>query len=241
MPAVQYPFIDIAVHQRVRERFSRGEAMVLFSADLSRLLWANGAGAELFSQTAVYDLLDQGVNRSDITFRQIETTARQLAAIGDTRSLVIRIAKGFQRAPAQATAEMIGLSSGERGILFSVPVSSQPLPAAETAARMLQGLDDPDTHMAVIGAEGDVIASSPGFASLGITQQTAKTLTNLAGAHPDRLVKRPVATGKGYLPAAVGKLSDEPALNLSLPSKPCWQSRPDRRGSAGRAVIHSRR
>ncbi|TDW36798.1 PAS/PAC sensor signal transduction histidine kinase [Rhizobium azibense] len=214
MPAVQYPFIDIAVHQRVRERFSRGEAMVLFSADLSRLLWANGAGAELFSQTAVYDLLDQGVNRTDITFRQIETTARQLAAIGDTRSLMIRIAKGFQRAPAQATAEMIGLSSGERGILFSVPVSSQPLPAAETAARMLQGLDDPDTHMAVIGAEGDVIASSPGFASLGITQQTAKTLTNLAGAHPDRLVKRPVATGKGYLPAAVGKLSDEPALNL---------------------------
>ncbi|TCU37159.1 PAS domain-containing sensor histidine kinase [Rhizobium azibense] len=214
MPAVQYPFIDIAVHQRVRERFSRGEAMVLFSADLSRLLWANGAGAELFGQTAVYDLLDQGVNRADITFRQIETTARQLATIGDAKSLMIRISKGFQRAPAQATAEMIGLSSGERGILLSVPVASQPLPAAESAARMLRGLDDPDTHMAVIGAEGEVIASSPGFASLGITQQTAKTLTNLAGAHPDRLVKRPVATGKGYLPAAVGKLSDEPALNL---------------------------
>ena len=50
MPAVQYPFIDIAVHQRVRERFSRGEALVLFSADLSRLLWANGAGAEPFGR-----------------------------------------------------------------------------------------------------------------------------------------------------------------------------------------------
>lgn len=60
MPAVQYPFIDIAVHARVRERFSRGEAMVLFSADLARLLWANGAGAELFGHSAVYDLLDQG-------------------------------------------------------------------------------------------------------------------------------------------------------------------------------------
>ncbi|PKA40932.1 PAS domain-containing sensor histidine kinase [Rhizobium sullae] len=214
MPAVQYPFIDIAVHQRVRERFSRGEALLLFSADLSRLLWANGAGAELFGQTAVYDLLDQGVNRADITFRQIETTARQLAAVGDSRNLMIRIAKGFQRAPAQATAELIGLSSGERAILFSVPVSSKPLSAAESAARMLEGLDDPDTHMAVIGAEGEVIASSPGFASLGITQQTAKALTGLAGTHPDRLVKRPVATGKGYLPAAVGKLSDEPALNL---------------------------
>lgn len=214
MPAVQYPFIDIAVHARVRERFSRGEAMVLFSADLARLLWANGAGAELFGHSAVYDLLDQGVDHADITFRQLETAARQLTDIGDSRSLMIRVAKGFQRVQAQAAAELIRLSSGEKAILFSVPVSTKPLAAGVSAAQMLQGLDDPDTHMAVIGANGEVIAASPGFASLGISELTAKTLINLAGAHPDRLVKRPVATGKGNLPAAVGKLSDEPALNL---------------------------
>ncbi|ACI53680.1 PAS/PAC sensor signal transduction histidine kinase [Rhizobium leguminosarum bv. trifolii WSM2304] len=214
MPAVQYPFIDIAVHARVRERFSRGEAMVLFSADLARLLWANGAGAELFGHAAVYDLLDQGVDRTDITFRQLETAARQLADIGDHRSLMIRVAKGFQRVQVQAAAELIRLSTGEKAMLFSVPVSAKPLTSGASAAQMLQGLDDPDTHMAVIGADGDVIAASPGFASLGISAQTAKTLINLAGAHPDRLVKRPVATGRGNLPAAVGKLSDEPALNL---------------------------
>ena len=214
MPAVQYPFIDIAVHQRVRERFSRGEAMVLFSADLTRLLWANGTGAELFGHSAVYDLLDQGVGNGDITFRQLETTARQLTSTGDSRNLMIRIVKGFQRVPVQAVVERIALSTGERAILFSVPVAGKALPASASAAQMIQGLDDPDTHMAVIGAEGEVIASSPGYASLGITQQTAKSLTGLAAAHPDRLVKRPVATGKGYLPAAVGKLSDEPVLNL---------------------------
>ncbi|NKM96543.1 ATP-binding protein [Rhizobium leguminosarum] len=214
MPAVQYPFIDIAVHARVRERFSRGEAMVLFSADLARLLWANGAGAELFGHSAVYDLLDQGVDRTDITFRQLETAARQLTDIGDSRSLMIRVARGFQRAQVQAAAELIRLSQGEKAILFSVPVSAKPLAAGASAAQMLQGLDDPDTHMAVIGANGEVIAASPGFASLGISEQTAKTLINLAGAHPDRLVKRHVATGRGNLPAAVGKLSDDPALNL---------------------------
>ncbi|MBY5766165.1 PAS domain S-box protein [Rhizobium leguminosarum] len=214
MPAVQYPFIDIAVHARVRERFSRGEAMVLFSADLARLLWANGAGAELFGHSAVYDLLDQGVDRADITFRQLETAARQLTDIGDSRSLMIRITKGFQRAQVQAAAELIRLSQGEKAILFSVPISAKPLAAGASAAQMLQGLDDPDTHMAVIGANGEVIAASPGFASLGISEQTAKTLINLAGAHPDRLLKRPVATARGNLPAAVGKLSDDPALNL---------------------------
>ncbi|PDV84877.1 PAS domain-containing sensor histidine kinase [Rhizobium sp. H4] len=214
MPAVQYPFIDIAVHARVRERFSRGEAMVLFSADLARLLWANGAGAELFGHAAVYDLLDQGVDRTEITFRQLETAARQLTDVGDNRSLMIRVAKGFQRVQVQAAAELIRLSSGEKAILFSVPVSARPLTSGASAAQMLQGLDDPDTHMAVIGANGEVIAASPGFASLAISGETAKTLINLAGAHPDRLVKRPVATGRGYLPAAVGKLSDDPPLNL---------------------------
>ncbi|WP_454848250.1 ATP-binding protein [Rhizobium binxianense] len=214
MPAIQYPFIDIAVHARVRERFARGEAMVLFSDDLSGLLWANGAGAELFGHAAVYDLLDQGVNHADITFRQLEAAARQLGNVGDSRNFLIRIAKGFQRAQAQAACELIRLSSGEKAILFSVPVSAGPLAAEASAARMLQGLDDPDTHMAVIGSDGEIIAASPGFASLGITGQTAKALIGQASTHPDRLVKRPLATGKGYLPAAVGRLSDEPALNL---------------------------
>lgn len=214
MPAVQYPFIDIAVHPRVRERFSRGDALVLFSADLSRALWANGAGAELFGQSAVYDLLEQGITRTDITFRQLEATARPLAAVGDSRNFMIRIAQGFQRIPAQATVELIGLSSGEQAILVSLPLSSSPPSTGESAAQMLKGLDDPDTHMAVIGGEGEIIAASAGFASLGVTRQTAKALTTLAAEHPHGLVKRPVATGKGYLPAAIGRISDNPALNL---------------------------
>ncbi|MBB3393982.1 ATP-binding protein [Rhizobium sp. BK060] len=214
MPAVQYPFIDIAVHPRVRDRFSRGEAMVLLSADLSRALWANGAGAELFGQSAVYDLLDQGIDGADITFRQLEATARQLVNAGDSRNFLIRIARGFQRVPVQATVELIHLASGERAVLLSLPVSTNALSIKASAEQMLRGLDDPDTHMAVIGADGEIIASSPGFASLGVTQQTSKAMITLAGDHADRLVKRPVATGKGYLPAAVGRLSDEPVLNL---------------------------
>lgn len=99
MPAVQYPFIDIAVHPRVRERFSRGEAIVLLSADLSRALWANGAGAELFGQSAVYDLLDQGIDGADITFRQLQVTARQLVNVGDSRNFMIRIARASSALP----------------------------------------------------------------------------------------------------------------------------------------------
>lgn len=215
MPAIQYPFIDIAVHARVRERFARGEAMVLFSADMERVLWANGAGAELFGHDAIYDFLDQGVDRADVSFRQIETAVRQLASVSDgRRTFLIRVTSGFQRVTVPASVEVIRVHPGEDAILFSAPVSSKPLAIEKCAERMLQGFDDPDTHMAVIGADGEILASSARFASLGITQQTAKMLVTMAAAHPDRLVKRPVSTGKGYLPAAVGKLSESPALNL---------------------------
>ncbi|KRB49764.1 PAS domain-containing sensor histidine kinase [Rhizobium sp. Root708] len=213
MPAVQYPFIDIAVHPRVRERFARGEALVLLSADLTRALWANGSGAALFGYSAVYDLLEQGISRTDITFRQLEATARQLAAIGDSRNFMIRIAEGFQRVAVQAGVELLTLSSGEQAILVFLPASAKP-PLRDSAKRMLSGLDDPDTHMAVIGDDGEIIASSPGFSSLGVTQQTARALATMAGESTHGLVKRPVATGKGYLPAAVGRISDAPALNL---------------------------
>ncbi len=214
MPAIQYPFIDIAVHPRVRERFARGEAMVLFSTGMDRVLWANGAGANLFGFDIIYDFLDQGPKAGDVSFRQIEATARGLGAVGDQRTFLIRMASGFQRAVVNAAVEIIRVQAGEEAILFSSPVSSKPLAAAESAKRMIDGFDDPDTHMAVIGRDGEVIAASARFDALGVTPQTTKMLTTMAGAQAERLIKRPIPTGRGYLPAAVGKLSEIPALHL---------------------------
>ena len=214
MPAIQYPFIDIAVHPRVRERFARGEAMALFSTDMAHVLWTNGAGAALFGQPAIYDFLDQGPQAGDVSFRQIEATARQLSVAGDSRSFLIRMTSGFRRVVVNATVEMIRTQAGEAAVLFAAPVAAQPVSVADGARRMLAGFDDPDTHMAVIGRDGDVIAASPHFAGLDITQQTAKMLATMAGAQSDRLIKRPIPTGQGYLPAAIGKISEIPALHL---------------------------
>ncbi|WP_412064583.1 ATP-binding protein [Rhizobium sp. SYY.PMSO] len=214
MPAIQYPFIDIAVHPRVRERFARGEAMVMFSTGMDRVLWANGAGANLFGYGAIYDFVEQGPKPGDVSFRQIEATARGLGAVGDQRTFLIRMASGFQRAVVNAAVELIRIQAGEEAMLFSSPVSSKPLASADCARRMIDGFDDPDTHMAVIGRDGEIVTASARFGSLGITPQTARMLTTMAGAQPDRLIKRPIPTGRGYLPAAIGKLSEIPALHL---------------------------
>jgi PAS domain S-box-containing protein len=214
MPA-QYPFIDVAVHDLIRPRLARGEALVLFSPTLERVLWCNGAGARFFGQASIYDFLEDGPDRSDVTFRQIDAAARQLQVTGDSRSLVLRITSGFQKVPVTATAERIEIRSGEPVVLLAVPALGKGRgDVAQRAQDLMSGFDDPDTHMAVLDAEGTVIAGSAEFAKLGMTDHTARMLVNLVEADADRLVKRPIPTGRGYLPAAIGKISDEPALHL---------------------------
>ena len=211
MSAKQYPFIDVAVHERVRLPFARGEAVVLFSKDMARVLWSNGRGAALFGQDNIYDFLDAGPDRADVAFRQLAATARQTQAPGERRSFLMRIGSGFRSVPVNATVENVTIRPGEEAILFSAPVSAG---QQDAAAAMLTGFDDPDTHMAVLDGEGTVIAASEGFDSLAINPQTRRSLVEAAGRSAERLVKRPIATGRGHLPAAIGRISSDPALHL---------------------------
>jgi PAS domain S-box-containing protein len=214
MSAKQYPFIDVAVHERVRLPFARGEAVVLFSQDLDRVLWSNGRGATLFGHDNVYDLLDAGPERTDVAFRQLIATGRQVRTPGERRTLLMRIGSGFRSATVTATVEGITLRPGENAILFSAPVSDTRQSAAEAAAAMIAGLDDPDTHMAVLDGDGAVIAASEKFEALAISPETRRTLVEATGRSADHLVKRPIATGRGHLPAAIGRISSDPALHL---------------------------
>jgi PAS domain S-box-containing protein len=214
MPAKSYPFIDIAVHERVREHFAKGDAAVLFSPDMSQVLWSNGEGAFLFGLPSIYDFIDSGANRNDAAYRQMEAAARQLKRSGDNRTFLMRIASGFQRASVSASVEMISVRPGETAILFAAPRGRKPLAIQDRAARMISGFDDPDTHMAVLDGDGAVLAASPGFAALAMTPQTCRSLVTAVTRDSDWLLKRPIPTGKGHLPAAIGKLSERPALHL---------------------------
>ncbi len=214
MPAVQYPFIDIAVHERVREGFGRGAAMALFSLDLKNALWANGRGAALFGTPMVYDFLEQGPKPQDVTFRQLAATAARLSKAGDSLPFTIRITSGFRSLAVTARVEIIEAEPGQPAILFSALTDQAAPDTAECARRMIEGFDDPDIHMAVLNGENEIIAASPGFSSLGITPHTARTLVKMAAGQSGHLVKRPVPTGKGYLPAATGQIAASPELNL---------------------------
>ncbi|MGF9693327.1 ATP-binding protein [Rhizobium sp. 0TCS1.26] len=214
MSSVQYPFIDIAVHDRVRAHFAAGKALALFSQDMTEVLWANGGGAELFGARSLYDFLDHGPPKSDLTLRQAAATAGQLKRPGDSRTFLMRMTKGFQKVAVTALCERIRLADGAEAVLLAVPAGAMDPKPAECARQMLVGFDDPSTHVAVLDETGGIISASAQFDSLQLTQQTARMLVTLAGGGRERLVKRPVPTAFGYLPGAVAKLSDEPALHL---------------------------
>ncbi len=214
MSAHQYPFIDVAVHERVRLPFARGEAVVLFSIDMRQVLWSNGRGAALFGHGSIYDFLDAPVPEGDVVFRQLQTAARQLGHSGLGRNLLLRIGTGYRGLPVSAHVERITLAPGQDAVLFSTPAAGKHEPLAERAASLLGGFDDPDTHMAVLDGDGGILAASSGFAALGISEDARRRMVAAARREADGLVKRPVPTGKGLLPAALGRISTDPALNL---------------------------
>ena len=124
MPQFQYPFIDIAVHPAVRARFAAGEAIVLFSRDMTRVLWANGEGARLFGHADIYDLLDNGLEQAGVAFRQLAATVRQLEVVGDRRGLMMRIGSGFVSQAISAEVSLVELRPGDIVVIFSAPIAA---------------------------------------------------------------------------------------------------------------------
>lgn len=209
----QYPFIDIAVHEKVRERFARGEALVIFSIDLARVLWANGAGARIFGRSSIYEFIEQGPEPQDVAYRQMMTTAGQLSAQQAGRSFLMRVSSGFERITVQASVEAIAIGD-EKAVLFAAPTGVRASVARDVARRLVDGFDDPDTHVAVIGDDAAVLAATSGYAGLSLPAATVSMLQEGVRGKPGHVLKRPVHIGQDVYPAAIAQLSDQPALHL---------------------------
>ncbi|MFD1745960.1 ATP-binding protein [Rhizobium helianthi] len=214
MSAVQYPFIDIAIHERVREQFAAGKALVLFSPDMKDVLWANGRGARLFRSATIYDLMERGAPGGDITLRQARAAAGALRKSGDSASFTIRVTAGFERVSARAQVERIDLPDSQSGILLSVPDSPEAQAGSDSASPMLEGFDDPNTHMAVMSENGSLIAASPDFDRLELYAAARFVMIQTLERSSERIIKRLLATALGNLPCALARVTDNPASYL---------------------------
>lgn len=220
MSSVQYPFIDIVVLDGVRDQFLAGRALVLFSRDMKDVLWANGPGAALFNASNVYDLMEQGVAANDLTLRQLRASAGVLKAIGDSRSVTIRAASGFDRIAAQAKMELIRLPDAQQGVLISLDSGKTAAAVQADPASILDGLQDPNTHIALLSENGALLAASDDFDSLHLYSRDRYTILRMLDKSRERLRKHQIPSQFGFLPGAVAKLSDQPGIYLLFAVQP---------------------
>ena len=86
----------------------------------------------------------------------------------------------------------------------------------DSDAALIGGLTEPGRFAALIGADGEIIAASPGFGRLGIGAVQLTTLVAELRNEGGRLVKRHVEGAAGRVPAGLARLSDEPARYLLI-------------------------
>ena len=211
MHSKSYFYAETAALDAVRERFAAGDALVILSPALDRVLWANGAGAALFGYSDVAAITGVEPQIGLAAKRQITATSGY-PKIGTNRAITVRLASGLtSRAVAFSASEIALPDDGDAILLASAAPSSSARSAADTASRALAGLDGAGQQAAILDAAGSIIAASSGFAGLGIDLGALSAL-----ARGDRLLTEIVPAANGRLAAGVARLTDEPAFYLAI-------------------------
>lgn len=213
MTSGTYPFIDIAVLDEIREHFANGDALVVISPDLENVIWANGQGANALGYATIDDILDAGSVLNVQARRQL-MALDGFPAIGHGRTVSLRVAFGLASRILTFQASDLTLPRGEAAILLSIANTARLTSEAEIAALAIKGFGDSTTHAAMIDAAGTVLAASDQFRSIGFNDKMLGDLVREVRLERNRLVKRPVQTANGFVPAGIARLTDSPALHL---------------------------
>jgi PAS domain S-box-containing protein len=226
MPAGEYPFIEIAVHPAVREKFAAGQGLAVFSVDSDYVYWANGSAARQFGYASIYAFLEDDGFADAVLARQIATAATRLGPERESQNLILRIGSGFRRMATPCTLELIRLSDGVPALLLALPVEHRLKDSVAVAASMIEGFGeagaenagDGETHVAVLDGDGNPLAHSATFGLLEIAHADLETMMEGAIRDPFHLVKRSLPTARGVLPAAIGHMAE--GVNLVFVVEP---------------------
>src|SRR5262249_21899496 len=145
MPSASY--IDIAALDAIRTRFAAGEAIVVLTPALDRVVWANGAGAALFGYAGAAAIIGAEPQIGLAASRPTMATSGY-PRIGRDRAITVRLASGLMSRAVAFAASDIALPAGEQAILLAhaSPAASWRSPV-EAAARAIAGLDLPGQHV----------------------------------------------------------------------------------------------
>ncbi|MEL6734411.1 MAG: hypothetical protein AAFO98_00810, partial [Pseudomonadota bacterium] len=214
MAQAQYPYLDLTVLDDVRNHIIAPNAALLFTRNLSHLLWANGEGASLIGAAAIRPAIEGEFTLNPAMERQIRTAADKLDS-DDDASAIMRVRSGFKTRLVGFNVRLIDLPDGAKGVfLLTESLKPRTHREADMASIAVEGLDGYSHASAIIGADGQVLAGSQHFADLGVQESDLVALVQEVATEEDRLVKRPIETTKGTMPSGIARLSETPASHL---------------------------
>jgi PAS domain S-box-containing protein len=214
MTDILYPFIDLAVHAAIRDRFTDGDALAIVSTDFNNIVWTNGPAAKLFNHKTIYDFMDDGFIDSKKTRKKLRETAQQLIANDVIKSANLQILPTKKGNELDLTLELITLPQGEQAILVIVNTDKTSARGIFDVDHIISGFDDDETCVAVLGKQGQILGATEQFYALDVSLTERRGMSEDVSSEDDRLIKRRLKTAKGDLPAAIGHLSENPDMYL---------------------------
>ncbi len=214
MGQANYPYLDLSVLPEIRNHVIAPNAAVLFSADLERVLWANGEGASLIGSPAIRRALEGSIEVNPATMRQIEMAVDRLAD-SDSSTAIMRMRGGYKTRLLGFTVCPINLPKGEAAILLVTESLHGRSHGFDDMARVAVDCLDGYSHAsAILDDQGGIIAASEHFSKLNVANSALSKLVSEVSTEDDRLVKRLIETVAEDLPAGIARLSDQPASHL---------------------------
>src|SRR5580692_8031731 len=193
----------------------------LWSADASRLLWANAAGAALFGAADTRQCVQRRFDSNNPAAAQIIRLAATLPSAGPPRLERLRgFGLGFGRALTCACSRLVG-TDGKAAVLI---VATEPAGPALSLAERIRRLFGDDAPLAVFAADGALVhmteaaraqlGGANSLTALGIQTAAAKALDSGSATAPVQL-------GQKNLEANLQRLGEGEArvLVLSLPQQ----------------------
>ena len=198
-----YPYLDLAALAAGRRDAARStRPAFVFSADGTRLLFANAAGTAFFDERRMGDLLKRRF--SDLN--PIKTQVARLARVLPTETArleILRVGQGVSLTTLPAACRRLNLANGERAVLAMAP-----RPAVETssisarAERLVDAIGARDSLAAVLDVEGKVLAASGGYDELAPAEATIDAMIAALQNSAERVAKHSIVAGRDRDPRA---------------------------------------
>lgn len=216
MAQATYPYLDLSVLPDVRHHLVSPHAALLFTADLKTVLWSNSDGASLWGAPTIAALLESETAPNPAMLRQIAAAANKLDARTES-SGSMRVRVGFKTRLIGFTVHRVILPDDAEAILLTTErLHPRSFDRSAIAQSLVESLDGHGHACAVLTEDGSVVASSAQFSDLDIEGDDLRTLCEEVAREDDHLIKRPLTTPGGDLPAGIAYLGAEDGCLLVI-------------------------